>query len=732
MAGPQTMPDVQTMARQIAEANLRHGSDNPLLSMDPEAGRPMEDVPLAVRIAVASAKSPQDKIDALKQWYPDAVMRRTGGETVIDGRPAYLPPREAILFTHPGSEDHPELKGKVMRYDPHWWDPAPFIAALGDIKLGIGDPRTAGNPDYEGQGILGNLLGVKDTRSLPEKTVSALGDTVNTGLNAIGATGAGETTNLATQALERGAATRLVGKEAAAGGMGRGEVLDAMQRQGVPLEGGAGLVTTSRNTQGKVWQLMRNPKSADTIRNAVDQVDNRLEQVFGEALDATGGRPISKAEVGAGVRGGLEDLEQHVMKGGPAGEGTFRGLRNQRVLEDAAATAAGGGKDMVPVPTIRRDLEDMIDVARGGATDAKGNAMKPDTSLVPQDLLDLKARIDANGGQLPMDYLRQKRSWMGEKGGAHTLLPGNAPELERLYGSSTEDLGNYYKAKGGSAFDAWNEGQANYKAWAMRRDALRQIVQSQDFERAADIAARGGTDAKTGLARLDVLTDSLGPQELADLKRMKLAQLGMKGQGETAEFTLPRYLEGWKNTSDEMKDWLTRDKPELRQSLDDLYTIGNARKDFMGARDPGTAGAIEQQKSLKAQAWDILTLPLTAPAKAMGEVAGILGPEAKARLITNPKFVRWLAEGGQLPADGSAFAAHIARLGSIAASMKGEAEAGAAIKSYVAELRNTLDLNQGAAAGGAGAPAKPTLAEEADAQARKAGVRVKPRGEQGK
>lgn len=740
-------PSVADMRAALARLSMQQAAISPLAEADPRKASAMEDVPFGVRVAVASAKSDADKLATLKQYYPDAVIRRSGGETVVNGQPAYFAPREDILFTHPGSSDRPDLKGQLMRYDPHWWDPANLVAAVGGILPNTVDPgsemdpngaRVPGgaHPEANNPEFLGAALGVPDTRSAAAKTATALNDVAQVPLALATGEGGARASTIATQALERGGAARLAGKEAAAGGMGRGEVLDAMERQGLPLEGGAPLVTASRNVQGKFWQLLRNPKSADPIRNALDSVDTALERVFNESLDATGGRAMSKGQVGAGVQSSLGDLEQHVMKGGPAGEGLFRGLRNQQTLEDAAATSAGGAKGMAPVGALRDELVNMKDVASAG-TD------KASRGLFPEDLQDILTKIDANGGQLPMDYLRKIRSWMGENGGAHTLLPASRPELEQLYGAATDDLGKYYQAKGGKAFDYWEAGQTNYRDWAQRRDALRDIASSRQFEQAADVAARGGTDAKTGLSKLNVLTESLGPQELADLKRMKLSQLGMQGQGETAEFNLNTFLKGWKNSSDEMKGWLTADKPELRQSLDDLYTVGQARQDFMGARDPGTAGAIEQQKSLKGQALDLLLAPITVPARAMGESVGILGPAAKARLMTNPDFVRWLAQGGKLPMEGSRLAAHIARLGTMVAGMKGEQETQQALQSYVSNLRDQMQLDSVPAAppGGApgvpgemvasaGAAAKPSVREQLEAEARKAGVRV--RGKAGK
>lgn len=661
-------PDLATMRRQVMQAAMEHAS--PLTAFDPGKASPMEEVPWAVRVAVASAPNGDDKIATLKKFYPDAVVRRTGGETVVKGQPAYFEPREDILFTHPGTPDRPELKGRVMRYDPHWYDPAPLLAEIGS-KFGMA--RTMGAEDSRSPGQLAMDVG-KDVAGTAADAATML----------IGGTGSG----VASKALQRGAAERFAGKEAA--GMGRPDVLAAGERLNVPTEGMAPLVTESKNIAQKFWQFLRNPKTADQVSSALSSVDDQLERKFGEAVEATGGRAVSKGEVGAGVQSGLEDLQTHVMKGGltvePGGTGVFRGLKNQGALETAAMKAAKGERDMVPVPQLRQRLQQMIDVAKGGGE-------KPDTSLVPQDLLDLAHRIDANGGQLPMDYLRKKRSWMGENGGAHTLLPASRPELEQAYGGATDDLAQYFQSKGGRAFDLWEEGQANYRGWVRRRDALREIANSRSFEQAADIAARGGTDAKSGLRRLEVLTESLGPQELADLKRMKLAQLGMKGQGELAEFNLPTFLKGWKNSSNEMRDWLTQGNGELRQALDDLYTVGERRQAFMGARDPGTAGAIEQQKSIKANVLEMLLSPITSTAKAGGDAVGILTTEAKAQLMTNPKFVRWLAEGGKLPADGSRLAEHIGALAGLVGSRKAEAELAPVLQQYVQGLRQEEPSN---------------------------------------
>jgi hypothetical protein len=670
------------------------------------------------RYAAAQAQTPEDELATVRTFYPAAILRRHGGESVSAGLPGSTPLRAEILipdpskkklvaFKPPGLEmgdlqEHAAPAGRAAAYIATAIGAAALAPATGGLSIAV--PILAGTAASQAVGVLaeqiGKHLGTVDTRPIAQKIMDRVSDVVtDLAGGAMGEVGG--------RALQAGQDVLKVHNVAGAGAAGRGkpEVLAAAQRLELPEEGLAPLVTGAKGMQGRAWQLMRNPKTASEFSAALKKTDDALSAKFGDALEQTGGQATTRGEAGASVRQGMEETEGFVMKGrAPDGAAdVFRGLRAQGQLEDAFAKSIGGPKESVPLRATHAALEELA---------ARANPAGKAAGLVmPKELEGLRQAIAGNEGTLPMDTVRALRSKLGEQGGAHTLLPSASPELDHIYGAITTDLERFAKAKGGTALTAWNKAQDNYREWAARRDVLRGIAGAQSFEQAFAQAASGATvpgkDALTGISapvsRLAVVRRTVSPDQWNDLVRVKLMTLGMKGEGESAEFNAAQYLRGWANLSDESKrelfpkrvgdtvrgSWVDLGKPnDLRVALDDLATVAKSRQDFMGARDPGTAGAIEQQKGLKQTALNIALLPISAPLKALGGQFG-LTVESKAKLMTDPRFVRWLADSNSIAAtDGKGLALHVGRLAGIATAQHLEPE----VRQFIRVLREHPDL----------------------------------------
>jgi hypothetical protein len=147
------------------------------------------------------------------------------------------------------------------------------------------------------------------------------------------------------------------------------------------------------------------------------------------------------------------------------------------------------------------------------------------------------------------------------------------------------------------------------------------------------------------------------------LRRLGLAKAGVQGDlGD--QFSTETFLTNWNLLSKEAKSTLfDRYGPTFRKDMDTIAKVAaNLRQGSQVFRNPsGTAQAQTQAATAGAFALSVLTGQVAAA----GTIAAGVGvANLLARVMTNPRFVRWLARSTEFPK--GSYAAQVSQLAHLA------------------------------------------------------------------
>lgn len=287
------------------------------------------------------------------------------------------------------------------------------------------------------------------------------------------------------------------------------------------------------------------------------------------------------------------------------------------------------------------------------APETTGNLIQPGIAALRENL---EADLAANGGNLTYSALRRIRSEIGERiGGASPLNPpADIRELNRLYGALSEDMREAARSQGPQAVAAANRANNYTRVSAERLDAMRRVVEKVGGPEKVYSAVMSGT--RDGGTTLRSVMQSLPPDgqravTAAVIRRMGMANPGMQDAAGEA-FSAQTFLRKWNDVSPEAKRALfDRFGPGFTRDVDRIASVAQNIRD--GARvfanPSGTANraaAMTYGGSLVASLFDP-SLVTTG-----GLVAGGIGSNVVARLMTNPLVVRQLARATTMPTGG--------------------------------------------------------------------------------
>lgn len=261
--------------------------------------------------------------------------------------------------------------------------------------------------------------------------------------------------------------------------------------------------------------------------------------------------------------------------------------------------------------------------------------------------------IDAAGGSIPYEALKQLRTRVGAEIADATLV-SDVPrsQWKQLYGALSSDLEAAAKQAGPGATAAWSRAN-NYTRAGMRRlETIDHVIDKNGGPEAVFRAATAGT--KEGATTLRAVMQSVDDEGKKIITSTVLRRLGTAKPGAQNElgdqFSTETFLTNWNGLSKEARSTLfDRYGPSFRADMDAIAkTAANLREGSQVFRNPsGTA-----QKSLL-----IGTLTALGGAVGTGQVglaagigAGVGTANLTARLMTNPTFVKWLAQTTKAPA----------------------------------------------------------------------------------
>lgn len=272
-----------------------------------------------------------------------------------------------------------------------------------------------------------------------------------------------------------------------------------------------------------------------------------------------------------------------------------------------------------------------------------------------KDVMIPEQRIPIPGGDrgwMPYESVQKLRTLVGnEMADAGILSDVPRSKWKALYAALSADMEGAARQAGPEALNKWKRANAFTRAGMARLDAISHVIDKAGGPERVFTAALSGT--RDGATTLRGVMQSLpidGQRTLsaAVIRRLGRATPGAQNAAGEA-FSTETFLTNWNRLSPEAKRTLfDRYGPGFRQDMDRVAALAdNLRQGSQVFRNPsGTAQAGVQYTTVGGFAFAVASGNLGA---ASAIAAGVGGANLSARLLTNPKFVKWLAVQSNKP-----------------------------------------------------------------------------------
>lgn len=557
-------------------------------------------------------------------------------------------------------------------------DPLPFAVGGGMIGGTLGVPF--GPAGVLGLGALGSQVGEqgvsvinqmfrgqKDPRGAVERMVdTTTGVAADVALpGAAGALGRG---------VRRGGAAVLNPVRNRLTGRGARETLGEFAEAGIPTAGNVGAITGNRAIQGAESALAGLPSSARTMQVAAAKTQQALSNELDRIVTGIGAAR-TKLTAGRQIIKGVKTFAGDIRKRG--------GEAFNKIKIDPAA----------PIPMNNTQKFIGEDLATFEGVEEIGEF------VIPAQFTKIFRAIEKNGGSLNWEQLKRFRTSVGEKISNPMLInDASTAELRRFYGALSEDMGGAAKQAGGTVFRDWKRASAFWSASMKRLESVGRVIKSDVGEEAFNAAT---ARAKDGPTLLNSLKKSLPKEQWGDftaamLHRMGLAKAGKQG-AEGGLFSASTFLTNWNSLAPESKAVLFGQSNPVRSSLNRLARITGSLRDVDAvANVSGTGARNVINNILQGHIGASVGVIAGSPGLAAAGVATTLGlPLLTAKMMTNPRFVKWLANGIAInPTNFNGMAAHLGKLASVKAR---EPELTEDIERFSGTVLSLLDFPEEAA-----------------------------------
>ena len=630
------------------------------INIDEERGAPSR-----IRTAVGAAATPQDKLDTIKLYYPDA--KPWGNDNYIFNNPDT---GTQTLFNPKGLDmgDVSENARMVFEFVGGGIGGAaavvggqlgPQIATPEEIvtvPLAVGVGAAGGGKAYD---VIADLFYPNvETRGLIEQTADVGIDVL---ANAVGQR-AGELMEVgAKQVLSKGSGLARKGSD---------EIMKAFTSSNVnPM---AGAVSGSKTLQGIEQALSRLPASADIIGDKLAKtIDDMGEYALKivNRLSPNEGREV----VGAGIKKGVNDFVKSFQQTGSK-------------LYDKIDDFIPKGR-RINASNFKTVLNDTLEQFSGDPEFAQ--------LLDSPFIKSLRSASDASvDGKMTYGTLKALRTKIGSSLDDSALISDTSQaELKRLYGALSDDMGRAAAESGEGGLKAYQRANAYWNAGRSRIDDVLKPVTDKALNQDVFQAVMSGT--KAGSEKLRTIKKSLPANEWNKLVAQQIREMGRATPGAqdvTGDIFSPStFLTNFNKLSKDAQKTLfsNREYIGLGKAIDNLAVMSAAMKDT--AKMANTSGTAQQLMYM-----NLLTGGLGGAYGAQqgedpmtGAVQGMavatLAPYAAAKLITSPAFINWLADGTRVASSG--IGAHLGRLLTIA-------EKNDNIKPEIYEYMNGLSIQR--------------------------------------
>tara|TARA_R100000654_G_scaffold69667_1_gene99363 strand:- start:52 stop:2076 length:2025 start_codon:yes stop_codon:yes gene_type:complete len=425
--------------------------------------------------------------------------------------------------------------------------------------------------------------------------------------------------------------------------------------------------------------------ASDIIRTNRNRVIEELGDASNKISRKFGDPQGSPEVIGSAIRAGAISAKDRIKA-------------KQTQLYDAAYNAAGNVS--IPLGSLRSlkaDLETQLAAAPNSLKAQYGPALTQINAILKD--------ADAAGGQLGLDTLRRIRTEIGQTIGS--TLPG---ATVRVFKTGDDKLPSIYAALSNDIDDA---------VLAASPNAARLLRRANDYTRSTandqlktiDKIARQNLDSqvfgfaiqegKRGGQRIKDVFKILTRDERDAVSASVMGRLGIRGSATEGggEWSANVFLTNWRNMDKRSKDILfgaPRFK-DVRKELDSLArladvaaeNIGEINRSRSGVTGAGFVQIASTGVSIAAAGGLALSGDLGGAASAAAAGGGaLLAPRYAAKLMTSPKFIRWLKTTAQATNRGVNPLA--VQLGRLAVLPGKDPELAEAVNAFVANMQANI------------------------------------------
>jgi hypothetical protein len=319
-----------------------------------------------------------------------------------------------------------------------------------------------------------------------------------------------------------------------------------------------------------------------------------------------------------------------------------------------------------------KSLEDLVTPIKG----AEATSLVFKNQFLDDILKGFNTDLAKNGGRMPYQAIKSIKQKIGNKLSSFDLInPVDKTQLKLVYGALSKDLESYLKGnvKGLNALSRANN---YYKSGLSRIDNyLEPIYKNSDPDRIASLLLNTG---KEGATRLNAIKKSLTTEQydvfLSNImERLGRLQPGQALSGDLVEgagkFSSETFLTNFNRLSKEAQESLFKGKgwtSGMQKDFSKILNISNfIRQSGRTFKNPsGTADRVVGQGMMLGAAGSLAVNPAFA---LVGLPLVIGSSRVVAGLMTNPRFIKWLAQGIKIGQNKGVDGAieHLGRLGVI-------------------------------------------------------------------
>ena len=652
--------------------------------------------PIAIRMQLSSAPQGQRK-DILSKYFPQAF---TAAE-MLEANP------DLDIEKLGGNEQLFYLDNNVMKLV----DPPGFIQSVFPPKIDVGDIAEAGRDVVStiGGGLGGTaaflagqagpqiatpeeIYTVPLAAALGAETAGQLYDTTMSMFTPGGIDRGGPVQQLgqAAQNLSTEFAGGRLGDMATRGvktaiqkgtqrlsGISPGQRADDFANLGI--DGTAATLTGRPSVANLEESLGGSLFAADIIGASRDKLLKQLTDTTDKIAKKFGSPAGSKEEVGAVIRqGALASFDKIEAK-------------KTQLYDEAYNAASGINVNFQNLRTLKAELETEL----AQAPESLKGSLGPAIAQIDVILKDAAQ----NNGLLPLQAIRSVRTALGKTigkpvPGAIRVMKQGDERLPSIYKAVTADIGASVNNASPNAARLLRKADDYTRYTAKENLAVINTISKRGLDsQVFDFAIFGSTK---GGQRIREVFKNLGRDERDAVSASVISQLGYRGNAsEGAEWSARTFLTNWQKLDKNAKQVLFG-APRFREVAKELNSLARLAK---VTAERGAADNVSRSGAVLTTAGQIFPLlaagglaiydqPEAAKSAFAIGASTILAPRYAAKLMTSPKFLRWIKSTAQVANKGVNPLS--VQLGRLAALPGKDGELGEAVNAFVLNLQDSL------------------------------------------